>query len=239
MSGESKPNDWPSSKFRPKKSRLKWAAFFLRCIGDNFLSSRETAPETKYVIFQGANIAPRFSIERPIRSLSTAMQRLRAGDNTARAEPSGPAELNQLAQEFNRLLTERAEAEAALQTQHHALQEAKERADQAMQITQMGLWTWDIRTGTLYADAMLARLFGYEPANLQATPIQQWRERTEPQDLPTLDDRVRACLKGERPQFQIDPRRRHRQGHWLWGSMSRLMLLSHMGVSGWFFIWLS
>lgn len=152
-------------------------------------------------------------IERPIRSLSTAMQRLRAGDNTARAEPSGPAELNQLAQEFNRLLTERAEAEAALQTQHHALQEAKERADQAMQITQMGLWTWDIRTGTLYADAMLARLFGYEPANLQATPIQQWRERTEPQDLPTLDDRLRACLKGERPQFQIDQRIRHRQGH--------------------------
>lgn len=142
------------------------------------------------------------------------MQRLRAGDNTARAEPSGPAELNQLAQEFNRLLTERAEAEAALQTQHHALQEAKERADQAMQITQMGLWTWDIRTGTLYADAMLARLFGYEPANLQATPIQQWRERTEPQDLPTLDDRLRACLKGERPQFQIDQRIRHRQGHW-------------------------
>lgn len=100
------------------------------------------------------------------------------------------------------LLTERAEAEAALQTQHHALQEAKERADQAMQITQMGLWTWDIRTGTLYADAMLARLFGYEPANLQATPIQQWRERTEPQDLPTLDDRLRACLKGERLQFR-------------------------------------
>ena len=31
------------------------------CIGDNFLSSRETAPETKYVIFQGANIAPRFT----------------------------------------------------------------------------------------------------------------------------------------------------------------------------------
>ena len=61
MSGESKPNDWPSSKFRPKKSRLKWAAFFWRCIGDNFLSSRETAPETKYVIFQGANIAPRFT----------------------------------------------------------------------------------------------------------------------------------------------------------------------------------
>lgn len=62
MSGESKPNDWPSSKFRPKKSRLKWAAFFWRCIGDNFLSSRETAPETKYVIFQGANIAPRFTL---------------------------------------------------------------------------------------------------------------------------------------------------------------------------------
>lgn len=62
MSGESKPNDWPSSKFRPKKSRLKWAAFFWRCIGDNFLSSRETAPETKYVIFQGANIAPRFTV---------------------------------------------------------------------------------------------------------------------------------------------------------------------------------
>jgi diguanylate cyclase (GGDEF)-like protein/PAS domain S-box-containing protein len=156
-------------------------------------------------------------IERPIRSLSTAMQRLRAGDNSARAEPSGPAELNQLAQEFNRLLSERAEAEAALQTQHHALQEAKERADQAMQITQMGLWTWDIRTGTLYADAMLTRLFGYEPEDLRATPIQQWRERTEPQDLPTLDDRLRACLKGERPQLQIDQRIRHRQGHWLWG----------------------
>ena len=66
MSGESKPNDWPSSKFRPKKSRLKWAAFFWRCIGDNFLSSRETAPETKYVIFQGANIAPRFSISKHV-----------------------------------------------------------------------------------------------------------------------------------------------------------------------------
>ncbi|MBI3100912.1 MAG: EAL domain-containing protein [Burkholderiales bacterium] len=156
-------------------------------------------------------------IERPIRSLAQAMQRHRMGDSSARAEPSGPAELAQLALDFNRLLTERADAETTLHAQHRALQEAKDRADHAMQITQMGLWTWDISTGTLYADDMLARLFGYEPAELRATPILQWRERTDPQDLPILDERLRACLKGESAQLQIDQRIRHRQGHWIWG----------------------
>ena len=119
-------------------------------------------------------------IERPIRSLTQAMQHLRNGDGTAHAEPSGPAELAQLARDFNRLLRERLDAEATLHAQHRALQEAKERADQAMQITQMGQWTWDLRTGTLYADDMLARQFGYEPTELRAVPITQWRARTEP-----------------------------------------------------------
>jgi len=156
-------------------------------------------------------------IERPIQSMAQTVQRLSAGDRNARGVPSGPAELQRLVRHFNRLLDQQVESEATLQAQHQALQEAKERVDLAMQIAQMGMWTWDLRTGLLHCDARLAQIFGFEPEALRATPIRQWRERTQPEDLAVLDERLRACLKGDVPQFELDQRIRHRQGQWIWG----------------------
>lgn len=156
-------------------------------------------------------------IERPIRSMAQTVGRFSAGEKHARATASGPTELVQLAHALNHLLEERLHTETTLNAQHHALQEAKNRIDLAMQIAQMGMWTWDMSAGTLHADDILARLFGYEPHELRVTPIVQWRERTDSNDLAALDERLRACLKGESIEFALDQRIRHRQGHWIWG----------------------
>lgn len=156
-------------------------------------------------------------IERPIRSMTQTVQHFGAGQTQARALPSGPAELAHLTLALNRLLDDRLASETTLQSQHQALQEAKNRIDLAMQIAQMGMWTWDMPAGTLHADDTLARLFGYESHELRVTPILQWRERTDPEDLAVLDERLRACLKGESAEFSLDQRIRHRQGHWIWG----------------------
>ena len=156
-------------------------------------------------------------IVRPIRSMGQALQRFSAGERSARAEPSGPTEMARLANDLNRLLDNRITTEATLQTQHSALQDAKNRIDLAMEIAQMGMWTWDLQTGILHCDDMLARLFGYEPEELRETPILQWRDRTQSEDLAVLDARLRACLKGEATQIELDQRIRHRKGHWIWG----------------------
>ena len=155
-------------------------------------------------------------IERPIRSLTQAIHHFKQG-GTAQATPSGPQELVDLAHDFNAMVTDRLTIEAELEAQRDQVQAAKDRIDLALQIAQMGMWSWNLQTRMVQSDEIMARIFGYAPEDLAQVPIEEWRCRTHPDDLQKLDTVLRACVKGEIAQFEVEQRIRHQGGHWIWG----------------------
>ncbi|MFP5485965.1 MAG: EAL domain-containing protein [Gammaproteobacteria bacterium] len=155
-------------------------------------------------------------IERPIDSLTQAIHHFKQG-GTALAEPSGPRELVDLVTDFNTMMSDRLAIESELDTQRRQLQRAKDRIDLALQIAQMGMWSWNLQTRMVHSDEIMAHLFGYAPEDLAQVPIEEWRRRTHPDDLQKLDPALRASLKGESAQFEVEQRIRHQDGHWIWG----------------------
>jgi len=156
-------------------------------------------------------------IERPIGSLTRAVHSFSQGGESVLAEPSGPNELVELSTGFNTMVADRLRVEAVLEAQRRQLQEAKDRLNLAMQIAQMGLWSWDLRSGLVHSDEVLARIFGHTPQALAQVPIATWREWTHRDDLHALDMALRACLKGATEQFEATQRIRHKNGQWIWG----------------------
>ena len=155
-------------------------------------------------------------IERPIHSLTQAIHHFKQG-GTALAEPSGPRELVDLVTDFNTLMSDRLAIESELEAQRRELQRAKDRIDLALQIAQMGMWSWDVQTRLVHSDEIMAHIFGYAPEDLAQVPIDEWRRRTHPDDLQKLDPALRAALKAETAQFEVEQRIRHQDGHWIWG----------------------
>lgn len=156
-------------------------------------------------------------IERPIGSLTQAVHHFSQGRQGALAEPSGPRELVDLALGFNAMVADRLRIEAELDAQRRQLQAAKDRLDLAMQIAQMGMWSWDLPTRLVHSDEILAHIFGHAPQDLAQVPVDTWRLWTHPDDLQALDRALRACMKGETEQFEVAQRIRHKDGHWIWG----------------------
>ena len=155
-------------------------------------------------------------IERPIHSLTQAIHLFKQGGR-ALAEPSGPQELVGLATDFNTMVADRQKIESELEAQRGQLQVSKDRIDLALQIAQMGMWSWNLQTRMIQSDDILADIFGYAPAELALVPIAEWRDRTHPDDLQTLDPALRSCIKGDTAQFAVEQRIRHKDGHWIWG----------------------
>ncbi|WP_298213676.1 EAL domain-containing protein [Acidovorax sp.] len=156
-------------------------------------------------------------IERPLDSLTQAIYRFSQGQPAALAEPSGPRELVDLATGFNTMVEDRLRIESELHAQSSQLQTAKDRLGLAMQIAQMGMWSWDLQTQMVQSDDILAQIFGHAPEKLARMPIATWRLWTHPDDLPMLDRTLRASLKGETEQFEAIQRIRHSDGHWISG----------------------
>jgi len=156
-------------------------------------------------------------IERPIDSLRKAVYSFRQGGHSTLAEPSGPEELADLATGFNTMVADRLRIESELEAQRQQLQTAKDRIDLALQIAQMGMWSWDLQTDMLQSDEIMARIFGYAPEEIALMPVLEWRLRTHPEDLQRLNPVLRACIKGETLQFEVEQRIRHKDGHWIWG----------------------
>ena len=68
---------------------------------------------------------------------------------------------------------------------------------------------------------MLARLFGYEPANLAGHPYPAAGERTEPQDPPT-DDRLLRARQGRATAVPDRPANTPPTGPLAWGQWRRV-----------------
>ncbi len=85
----------------------------------------------------------------------------------------------------------------------------------ALQVSNVGLWDWDLTTDHLFVDRTYFGFLGIEKDD-QVIPIQELVSLVHPEDLEDFSAATREALRGKAPLFQVQHRMRHADGRWVW-----------------------
>ncbi|MBE9157796.1 PAS domain S-box protein [Nodosilinea sp. LEGE 06152] len=105
-------------------------------------------------------------------------------------------------------ISDRKQAEAALQT-------SEERLRLALTASNQGLYDLNIKTEEIVVNPGYALMLGYDPATYHVTKS-TWIESLHPDDRESVVAAYHASLTGEVPNFQVEYRRRTEDGQWKW-----------------------
>ncbi|HEY9626139.1 MAG TPA: PAS domain S-box protein [Coleofasciculaceae cyanobacterium] len=105
-------------------------------------------------------------------------------------------------------ISDRKQAEAALQT-------SEERLRLALTASNQGLYDFDLKTEERIVNPEYALMLGYDPTTFHET-IPEWIARLHPDDRESVVATYHACITGEIPNFQVEYRRRTQDGQWKW-----------------------
>ncbi|MBD2234956.1 PAS domain S-box protein [Phormidium tenue] len=105
-------------------------------------------------------------------------------------------------------ITDRKQAEAALQT-------SEERLRLALTASNQGLYDLNIKTEEIVVNPGYALMLGYDPETYHVT-TSKWIESLHPDDRESVIAAYHASLTEEVPNFQVEYRRRTQDGQWKW-----------------------
>jgi PAS domain S-box-containing protein len=105
-------------------------------------------------------------------------------------------------------ISDRKQAEAALQT-------SEERLRLALTAASQGLYDMNIKTEEIVVNPEYASMFGYDPATLHTTK-NEWIESVHPDDRESVFAAYHACITEEVPNYQAEFRQRTQDGQWKW-----------------------
>ena len=105
-------------------------------------------------------------------------------------------------------ISERKQAEEALRT-------SEARLMMTVQGSHIGIWDWNLTTGSIYFSPQWKNQLGYDDASL-SDAFQEWQTRIHPDDQTLAQTTIQSCLDGYRSQFELEHRLRHRDGSYRW-----------------------
>ncbi|MCA1565285.1 MAG: PAS domain S-box protein, partial [Acidobacteria bacterium] len=105
-------------------------------------------------------------------------------------------------------ITERKQAEKSLR-------ESESRYQRAAESGRVGIWDLDLVTDDLYLSPNLKALLGYRDDELENN-LGAWCELVHPDDKETVIAATKAHVEGEVPLYEVEVRRRHKDGRYLW-----------------------
>lgn len=118
------------------------------------------------------------------------------------------AELTLANEELTREVTERKRAELAIL-------DREQRLNLALQGGDLGTWDWNILTDEVIFNDKWAHMKGYDPDEIKPH-FSSWVKIVHPEDLPKVQEILRAYFEGETPAYEAEFRIRHKSGQWLW-----------------------
>ena len=92
---------------------------------------------------------------------------------------------------------------------------ADERLNLALDSTQVGVYEWDVPSGSTIYSASLWTSLGYNPEEMAST-WQTWLDLMHPDDTPAFQASVSAHFQGASPFLEQEFRLRHQNGEWHW-----------------------
>jgi len=96
------------------------------------------------------------------------------------------------------------------------LNQTKERLQLAIEGAGIGLWDWDVQTGTVVFNDRWAEIMGYTLEELQPISLETWQRYTHPEDLPKATLAMERHFRKETPAYECEVRMRHKLGLWVW-----------------------
>jgi diguanylate cyclase (GGDEF)-like protein/PAS domain S-box-containing protein len=96
------------------------------------------------------------------------------------------------------------------------LKDSEERLALALWGAELGLWDWDFQTHMITGQGAWAEIMGYLPGELQL-PDHDWEQHIHPEDLPAVQEALRAHLERRTPFWESEYRlRRKDDARWHW-----------------------
>jgi PAS domain S-box-containing protein len=147
-------------------------------------------------------------ITKPIVELTIAARRVAEGSFGQTVTAATGDELEDLAQQFNRMSAELAES-------YTQLRQRQERLEFIMERTNDGIWDWDLKTDEVYFSPRWKGILGYQDHEL-ANQFDEWRSRLHPDDAERAMATVQAYLEHRTPVYWLEHRLRHKDGSYRW-----------------------
>lgn len=95
------------------------------------------------------------------------------------------------------------------------LAESLERVDLALEGGNLGLWDWDVPTGTMTYNRRWAEMLGYTLQDIEPT-VNNWDKVMHPDDKPTIMGGLERHLSGDSGFYESEHRMRTKNGEWKW-----------------------
>ena len=163
------------------------------------------------------------AIIKPIRELAATSEKVAAGDTAARARLSGPAEIETVCQQFNRMLDIRRYRE-------DVVTENEERWKFALEGSGDGVWDWNVVTGKAVFSHRWKEILGYTDLEI-GDHINEAKERIYPEDVPKVTAARQAHLDGRTDHYVVEHRMLCKDGSPKW-ILSRGEVVSRDAAGG-------
>lgn len=105
-------------------------------------------------------------------------------------------------------ITERKRVEQSLQLSEQRLQ-------LTLDVSNIGIWDWNVKSDTWYASKIYYTMLGYEPVE-GPSDREVWIERIHPDDRDSVHTKIRDILDYKVNEYQYEARMRHADGSFRW-----------------------
>lgn len=117
-------------------------------------------------------------------------------------------------------------AQTAQKVSEQALQAERQRLSNIVEGTAAGTMELNLQTGEIHANERIFTMLGYTRDELSPFNLQSWRSLNHPDEVIPLGDYLKRLMKGESEVIDMESRRRHKDGHWVW-VLTRGRVFSH------------
>lgn len=126
---------------------------------------------------------------------------------------------NDLIRDMNRQVQERTRALEEVMEERistaEALQKSEERLELALYGANDGIWDWHLDTNEVHFDERYYTQAGYEPGDFPEA-LEEWQNHLHPDDKEDAMKETLSYIRGERNDFDIEFRFRHKNGKYIW-----------------------
>lgn len=116
------------------------------------------------------------------------------------------------------------------------IEDERQRLEGIIEGTHAGTWEWNLETGEVRVNKLMAQLLGYGLNELTPFDRAKWKGLIHSEDLPVVEHILHQHILGKLQDYSCEYRMKHRYGEWIWvHDRGKLVRRNDKGEPLWFF----